>query len=124
MTQKRGMGVGRVIPFGTGPAARRAASREADRLWQEGTAARAVFHPKYGGWAVLIFAGGVRHRPQDYSKVPTGLAVPGSTAPGTPRCAVQPFPARAVICGPGASLGEFGGDPSGNVGIAGASQTR
>lgn len=65
MTGPRGMGVERVIPFGIGPAARRAVFREADRLWQEGTAARAVFHPKYGGWAVLIFAGGVRHPPQD-----------------------------------------------------------
>lgn len=52
-------------PFGTGPAARRAAFREADRLWQEGIAARAGFDPKYGGWAVLIFAGGVRQRRQD-----------------------------------------------------------
>jgi hypothetical protein len=60
MTPSPRTAVERVLAFGTGPSARRAAAREADRLWQEGTAARSVFHPRYGGWAVLIFAGGVR----------------------------------------------------------------
>ncbi|NKR13401.1 hypothetical protein [Paenarthrobacter sp. Y-19] len=65
MNRRRPVAIERIIPYGTGPAARRAAFREADRLWNEGTAARASFHPKYGVWAVLIFAGGVRRPPAD-----------------------------------------------------------
>ncbi|MEU6476562.1 hypothetical protein ABZ858_06655 [Streptomyces sp. NPDC047017] len=59
--------VDRVLRHGTGPAARRAALREADRLWQRGVAARAVFRPEYGGWAVLVFKAAVRRRPRSPS---------------------------------------------------------
>jgi hypothetical protein len=48
--------VARVLRYGPGAAARRAAAREADRLWARGVAARAVFRPEHGGWAVLVFA--------------------------------------------------------------------
>ncbi|MEU6497124.1 hypothetical protein ABZ890_43350 [Streptomyces sp. NPDC046984] len=53
-----------IVRYGTGPAARRAATREADQLWERGTAARAVFRPEYGGWAVLVFTAGVKKRPR------------------------------------------------------------
>lgn len=55
--------IGRISGYATGPAARRAAAREADRLWGQGVAARAVFRPEYGGWAVLVFTAPVRKRP-------------------------------------------------------------
>ncbi|MEU6284411.1 hypothetical protein [Streptomyces sp. NPDC047028] len=53
----------RILRYGTGPAARRAATGEADRLWKQGVAARALFRPEYGGWAVLVFEAPVRKRP-------------------------------------------------------------
>ncbi|CAL2073430.1 hypothetical protein [Streptomyces murinus] len=56
--------VARVLRYGTGPAARRAAAEEADRLWAQGIAARAVFRPEYGGWAVLVLTAPVRKRPR------------------------------------------------------------
>ncbi|MEU3032160.1 hypothetical protein ACPCBC_03495 [Streptomyces incarnatus] len=57
--------VARVLRHGTGPAARRAAAEQADRLWARGVAARAVFRPGYGGWAVLVFRAPVRKRPRE-----------------------------------------------------------
>ncbi|MEU5798581.1 hypothetical protein [Streptomyces sp. SUK 48] len=56
--------VARVLRYGTGPAARRAAAGAADRLWARGVAARAVFRPEYGGWAVLVFTAPVKGRLQ------------------------------------------------------------
>ncbi|MCS0603692.1 hypothetical protein NX794_21095 [Streptomyces sp. LP11] len=56
--------VARILRHGTGPAARRSATEEADRLWEQGVAARAVFRPEYGGWAVLVFTAPVRERPR------------------------------------------------------------
>ncbi|WP_044370464.1 hypothetical protein [Streptomyces noursei] len=45
----------RIIRYGPGAAARNAATRHADALWARGVAARAIFRPAYGGWAVVIF---------------------------------------------------------------------
>ncbi|MFJ6662710.1 hypothetical protein [Streptomyces sp. NPDC091383] len=56
--------VASVLRYGTGAAARRAAAGAADRLWARGVAARAVFRPEYGGWAVLVFTAPVRERLQ------------------------------------------------------------
>jgi hypothetical protein len=54
--------IARILRYGTGPAARRAAASEAERLWKQNVAARAVFRPEYGGWAVLVFKAPVRKR--------------------------------------------------------------
>jgi len=44
-----------IVRFGVGGAARRAAMGYADRLWDEGRPARALFKPEYGGWIVIIY---------------------------------------------------------------------
>lgn len=53
-----------IIRFGVGGKARRAASRYADQLWESGVAARALFRPEYGGWAVVTFALPPRRKPE------------------------------------------------------------
>jgi hypothetical protein len=44
-----------IIRYGLGGAARRAAMRHADRLWDDGTPARATFRLDQGGWIVIIY---------------------------------------------------------------------
>jgi hypothetical protein len=53
--------ISRIVRFGPGGKARRAAMSCADRLWDNGTPARAVFKVELGGWAVIIYDGSI-HR--------------------------------------------------------------
>jgi len=48
------------VPFGTGRAARIAATQAAHELRADGVAAAALFKPGLGGWIVQIFPGGIR----------------------------------------------------------------
>jgi phage FluMu gp28-like protein len=45
----------RLVRFGVGGKARRAAQRHADELWAAGTAARATFRLEFGGWVVIVY---------------------------------------------------------------------
>ena len=44
-----------IVRFGVGARARRAAMAYADRSWEAGTPARAVFKVELGGWAVIVY---------------------------------------------------------------------
>lgn len=52
----------RIIYFGVGGAAHRAAIRQADQLRATGLAARALFKPEHGGW-VIVINGRIRGKP-------------------------------------------------------------